>query len=118
MRLAAQFVKGRGGRHGAKAKDTFLQIHRVVVDDGHEHFIEAFRQFFVEPADHAAVQHPDHPAGQEHQVAGMRVGMVERIAENHLEIHMSAAACEFIRGQLPKRQAPGSRCRGYRRFAP
>ncbi len=96
MRSARNCVAGRGGRRGAEAKECFPQVRRVVVHDGHEHFIKAFRQFFIQASDHAAVKHPDHTAGQEHQVAGMRVGMVERIAENHLEIHSGAAAGEFI----------------------
>jgi hypothetical protein len=50
----------------------------------------------IELAGHPAIDHPDHTAGHEHQVAGMRVGVVERVAENHLEVHVGTAAREFI----------------------
>ena len=53
-------------------------------------------ELFLQPANHAAVEHSHHAPGQEHEVAGMRVGVVERIAGDHLEIHVRAPAREFV----------------------
>lgn len=88
--LAIEIVGGR-----AEADNAVGELDAVAIDNGEQEGFDFFAQSFVEPADHAAVQDADDAAGKHHEVAGMRIGMIETIAEDHVEVHVGAALGKF-----------------------
>ena len=79
----------------------------VEVAQGDEHFAQALVQPLVDPADHAEIQQPD-PAPLHHQqVAGVRIGVVEAVVEDHLQADGRAAPGDLVgvhaRGRQPLR---------------
>ena len=99
-----QLVARRVGRRRAEPQENLRQVRRAGIHHGHQHVLDGFRQLFVQPAHHAAVQHPHHPARQQHQVPRMRVGVVKGVAEDHLQVHVGAAPRELVQVRARRRQ--------------
>ena len=81
-----------------RSDDAVLALDRPDVD-----FLAALdaeddvaAQALVEPLHHAAIEHADHGTGQHHQVSGMRIGVIEAVAEDHLEVEVRAAPREIL----------------------
>ncbi len=77
----------------------------------------------VNPTHHPEVQQPDHVAWHQHDIARMRIGMIETVPEDHLQVQVGPTAGDFrqvqpgqplLLGQLDSldqfhRQHPGGR---------
>ena len=64
-------------------------------------------QPLVDPADHAEVQQPDPAVVHHHQVAGMRIGVVEAEIENHFQADRRAAPGDLVGIDVRGRQPGG-----------
>ena len=84
------------GRRLAEPQDHRGHVLGVEVAQGDEHFADVFVQPLVDPADHAEIQQPDRAAVHHHQVAGMRIGMVEAVVEDHLQADGRAAPGDLV----------------------
>jgi hypothetical protein len=56
---------------------------------------DGLAQIVVQRLDHPAVEHAHDAIGQAHEVPGMRIRVVEAVAEDHLEVHVRAAPREL-----------------------
>ena len=77
----------------------FAQLHYgieqavgIIVDCCHQQILDLFTKFFVDAADHTAIEHADHRILQDHQVAGMRIRVIETVPKDHFQEHVGAAA--------------------------
>src|SRR5262245_10469605 len=81
-------------RYRANSCDQCGEADGIAVCDGQEHVLDLFARLIVKPADHAAVEHADHAAWQDENVTGVRIRVIETVAENHLqEYRGSPAGC-------------------------
>ena len=75
---------GRRGR--SEGGDRLRQPAGVAVVDGDDQRFEPVAHVLVEPADHAGVEDAEHAAVQHQVVPRVRVGVVEAVLEDHLQV--------------------------------
>ena len=98
---------GRVGRRRlAQGGDRLGQPDRVPVVDGHNQGLEPVAHLLVEPADHAGVQDAEHPAGQDQVVPRVRVGVVEPVPEDHLQVDAGRPQGQLAAGRPPAPPRP------------
>ena len=88
-----RFVETR--RHRAEPHHERSELLSILRDDRHQHVFDVFAKRVVEPADHAEIEQADRTVRQHDQVARMRIGMIEAVMKDHLEVHVGAVACDL-----------------------
>ncbi len=72
--------------------DRVGQSRSIAIGGGEKDFDDPLPQFIVDPPDHAAVENADPLPGQHEDIPRMRIGMIEAVAEDHLDEHAGAPA--------------------------
>src|SRR5262249_46691383 len=55
-----------------------------------------FAEGVIDAANHTEVDEADYIAGNDHYVAGMRIGVIHAMSEDHCEVEIGAAAGNFL----------------------
>ena len=94
--LGTQFVFIQLRRHLTYPHDCIAETLRVGADCGEKHVFDLFAQTFIDVPNHSAGDHSDDIMRHSKQVSWMRVGVVETVTKDHLQIEIPSPSGEFI----------------------
>ncbi|KAF5028214.1 hypothetical protein DSECCO2_661410 [anaerobic digester metagenome] len=114
LHLGGQRLPVESRRHAPQAHDLFRERLGVARGHGEKRVFQGAARALVDAPDHAAVEQPQPVAGQDQEVARVRVGVEEIVAKDHLQkdVRRVFGQARAARGLLGRGRRGGERGHG------
>ncbi len=82
--------------HLADPLDQTRQLNRIALDHGQQQVLHVFPQSFVNSPHHPEVEQSDAVTGQDENISGMRIRVVETVRKDHLQVQVGSTTSQRL----------------------